>query len=228
MSHVIKVIVPLLIALGPGLAYLTYAARLSLKYWVVALIGGAGWFLAFILRIPVLPLLRKVPLEWRIPALALTAGFLEEGVRYLLLKDRLGRFVGRPRLRRVIKVFGVGWGLTEALIIFAASAPLVAGLRSASLNTLLAGAVERNSAIILHLGLTFIIGYGILRRNKWFLAMAIILHSTVDFVTGEIALNTHNVWVVELLIALIVLSIAVPVITLTPRVLEPSVGGVKE
>ena len=64
-------------------------------------------------------------------------------------------------MRRLVESFGMGWGPTEALILFGIQAPIVTGLRTVSLGDLLAGSLERNAAIILHLTLTFLTGYGI-------------------------------------------------------------------
>jgi len=215
MNSVNEALLAILIALGPGLTYLTYVSRGSDKYWMTALIGGSGWFLAFILRTPAFPLLKGLPRDWSILVLALLAGFLEEGVRYILLKSRLGRAEEASGVRKLVESFGTGWGLTEALIVFSIQAPIIAGLRTVPLSNLLAGSIERNTAIVLHLTLTFLVGYGIIMNNKWFLAEAIFIHSVTDFLTGELALITHNVWFIELSLGLITLSLATPVITLT-------------
>ena len=215
MNPVNEALLVVLIALGPGVAYLTYVSKASGKCWMTALMGGSGWFLAFILRTSAFPLLKGLSRDWSILALALLAGFLEESVRYFLLKSRLSRAEGVGEVRKCVESFGSGWGLTEALIVFGIQTPLITGLRTVSLSNLLAGSIERNTAIILHLTLTFLIGYGIITKNKWFLAEAIFIHSATDLLAGELTLITHNVWLIELSLGLITLSLAAPVITLT-------------
>jgi len=94
MDSINETLLAMLIALGPGLAYLTYVSRTSGKCWMTALIGGSGWFLALILRAPTFLLLKGISRDQGILVLALLAGFLEEVVRYFLLKGRLSMAEG--------------------------------------------------------------------------------------------------------------------------------------
>ena len=100
--------------------------------------------------------------------------------------------------------FGIGWGIGEAIIVYALPIFLIL-LFSAdpiSFNTIFLGSLERNLAIVSHLSLTLLVSSSFTKGKK-FLIMATFLHFILDFVP-IMALNlTENFWITEILMALI-------------------------
>jgi uncharacterized membrane protein YhfC len=139
------------------------------------------------------------------------AGVFEECVRFLIL--RLG-IVGRSSLKGFTSL-GLGWGLTEALIIYAVPAYMLGTVLNYGLLDLLPGALERNSAIIIHLSLTLLMS---LRVGSFkLLVLAITLHSLINYLAVSTLSILGNVWVAECLIAVISLSVFIPVLNLRFR-----------
>lgn len=195
--------VGMLMALVPAFVLFVYLARGKGAMWLVVLIGSVGWTVAYV-RVPILQWLGQAFLNsWirstgtqiapyvTIAVNALFAGLFEEGIRYGLVKS-----IQRTRsdLGRIFS-FGLGWGFAEALVIYALPIVLPAyfGGGSISLSNLLLGAVERNMAIVIHLGLTFIIFRA--TTNVAFLFAAIGTHFAVNFVGLSLYTLTGNVWV---------------------------------
>jgi len=199
-----------LIAVAPSLAALAYFARKDRRGWLCLGIGGVGWFAALLLRL--VPL--QLPAFVLGPAIASTvlyfayaavlAGIFEEGVRYLLLWK--AGFI-RADMRYVL-CFGLGWGLLEAVLIYAVNVVVAYYLGYAlSLTDLLPGAVERNLAVVMHVALTLMVFKAFQSRRYLFVAMA--LHAAVDFAAVASYYTLHlPVWHVEGILLVIVLILA--------------------
>lgn len=193
-------LIPIAIALAPALLALAKFAGFEKNAWVIALLGGSGWFLALILRIPVL-------MAVRLPATiygyfsSLMAGLFEEIVRLLFLRIDLVRSC----LVRGSIALGLGWGLVEALFVYAIPAYLAAAVGQYSWIDLIPGALERNSATLIHLSLTLF-----LTRNPWsfkLLAYSITIHTVANSVAITALSLLRNVWLVELVIAVFSASV---------------------
>jgi uncharacterized membrane protein YhfC len=196
----------LVIALVPTLAFLIYFARRSGKLWTVAVLGGAFWLLALLARLPiVLPLqllpyllpawwLSLSPLSQALVVAAilfvssLCAGLFEEGFRYLLM--RLSpNFIKTPR--HVLSL-GLGWGFMEAFLLAGLSyiaiialLPFLAPLLGPELEVatgLLAGGVERNSAIVVHVSLSVFVAMALWYAERKWLWSAMLLHFAFNFI----------------------------------------------
>ncbi|MCS7128824.1 MAG: YhfC family intramembrane metalloprotease [Sulfolobales archaeon] len=200
-------IIPIAIALAPALIALAKVAGTKGINWVIAILGGSGWFLALILRIPIL---MAVPLPEVIYGYfaSLMAGLFEETTRFLFLRIELVRSAS---IRRSIAL-GLGWGFIEALLIYAI--PVSLAVYQYSWIDLLPGALERNSAILIHLSLTLL-----LSRNPWsfkLLTASIIIHSAANITAITALYLLRNAWLVELVIAafsaLIFTTIAIPIL----------------
>jgi uncharacterized membrane protein YhfC len=203
------ILIPIAISLVPGLTALSLIARRSPTLWLIALLGGSGWLVALTLRSPLLLLFTQNPHYLLIASLM--AGVFEECVRFLIL--RLG-IVSRSSLKGFTSL-GLGWGLTEALIIYAVPAYMLGTVLNYGLLDLLPGALERNSAIIIHLSLTLLMS---LRVGSFkLLVLAITLHSLINYLAVSTLSILGNVWVVECLIAVISLSVFIPVLNLRLR-----------
>lgn len=88
---------------------------------------------------------------------------------------------------------------------------------------LLAGATERNSAIILHVGLTFIIYKAVVSRKLVWFAGAIALHAAVDFffvlLFYELKLST---WVFEVTVLAVFILITTLVYKIVKNEFKPT------
>jgi len=213
------------VALGPGLLVLTYLARLRGYYWVDAAVGGGGWLLAYLIRLPLIALTARVSDVWvRVCVLALMAGVFEESIRYVLIRARLSE-----RLHpRSATVFGLGWGLAEAFIIYCANLPVALAIANVGWEYFLPGAVERDIAIIFHVTAACLIAVGIAKRNYAYLCLAIILHTMVNVVGAASLIVLRNPWLTEGILALVVSVVAVVVLLASKRVTEWSVGEVSK
>ncbi len=105
--------------------------------------------------------------------------------------------------------FGLGWGFLEAFLMYVLSvwaAVFFLGFELGFMD-LLAGAVERNLAVVLHVSLTFIVFRALARRV--FLLVALALHAAVDFVAvAALRLLGLGVWSVEGVVAVQALIVA--------------------
>lgn len=136
---------------------------------------NSAWFNLFMVTQPLLYSLM----------LALTAGIFEE----------TGRFAAMRFLRRDMLtwengiVFGLGHGGVEAFWI--AGVPYAklaadtlsgntAAIAAASPDLFIIAGVERVLAIILHIGFTMLVLYGIKKRNILYFLLAVLAHAVVD------------------------------------------------
>ncbi len=200
-------VIPIAVSLAPGLAVLVRTAGRSRGAWVAAMLGGGGWLVALALR---MPLLMSVRLQWVAYAVfaSVAAGLFEEVTRALMLRAGFAR----EELPRRPIALGLGWGLAEALIVYALPVGLYAGALGYGWIDLMPGALERNAAIAVHLSLTLLLSEN--PRSLGLLAAAVALHSAVNLAAVASLRLLENVWLVELVIAVIAIAllatIAVP------------------
>jgi uncharacterized membrane protein YhfC len=170
--------------------------------WLSFVAGAVGWTLALV-RGPILQVLGDAFLRsWIVSAGAvaatyisigissISAGLFEEGVRYLLVK-KIQRI--RKDSRHVLSM-GLGWGLGEAVLIYTVSVVSAVYFRGFSPphTSLLLGALERNIATALHVGLTFMIWRA--EADLRFLPVAMGIHFLIDFVGVSLFIVTGNIW----------------------------------
>jgi uncharacterized membrane protein YhfC len=121
---------------------------------------------------------------------AFLAGLFEEGIKYGFLK----KF---PNFVKTIKhalCFGLGWGLSEALLIYVLTV-LAYGFLYEWLITIITlppesylffsfilGAFERNTAIVFHVSATILVALAVWHRRFLFAFLAILTHFLFDFI----------------------------------------------
>ncbi len=174
------VVASLVIAVVPGFVALCWMAGRNGFKWFAALVGGFGWFLALLLRYPVF-----IPMVIYMGATSVVgyiqaglAGVFEEPVRYFVIKY----FYRETREKRIVYCIGLGWGLMEALVLYVLNV-LVTYMMGTSLilDNLVAGAIERNVALLFHVAAAMIIFSGIRRNNSaGYLLLAIMLHGVLN------------------------------------------------
>lgn len=205
-----EVVIPLLISFTPGLTILTLTAKRDVRLWLISLLGGGGWILALLLRQPLLIMLAGIGPSY-IYIASFLAGLFEECFRLVLLRIN---FVSRSSLKGSLSL-GLGWGLSEALNIYTIPALITAVMMGYSWLDLLPGAVERNSATLLHVALSLLLSKNV--RDLRLLLAAISLHTLLNVIGVTSLLVLKDVWLVEGLIALTSLLIFTPIAYSTLR-----------
>jgi len=106
---------------------------------------------------------------------------------------------------REVASIGLGWGLFEALVVYLI--PVVPFMGFLNPTALLLGAMERNSAIAIHVGLSFVIAKAM--KNRWLIITALLAHYLVDAM-ASIMLRLHGPLLAELVISLMALALLIP------------------
>lgn len=176
---------------------------------LAALISGSGWLIALLAREPVLLVINKMDFYTKIFLSSLMAGLFEETARYVLLRYPMPRGGG---LMYAVSA-GLGWGLTEALLIYAMQVPLIASIYEYSWTVFLPGAVERNASILFHIGMAMLLALGVMGYVSWkkALPLAISLHTALNVTALIFALILKNPWLIEGVIAVLVLVMVMPI-----------------
>jgi uncharacterized membrane protein YhfC len=190
-----------LIAILPALLIFLYIARFKGSMWISALLGGVFWLVALLARTPILvalefwgltipPTLYVIYVAILIFLGALMAGLFEEGIKF----GFLNKF---PQFIKTIKhalCFGLGWGLSEALLLYVLTV-LTYGFFYELLITIVTlppepvlimnfmfGAFERNVAILFHISATIIVALAIWHHRFLYAGVAILAHFLFDFI----------------------------------------------
>ncbi|WFO74588.1 YhfC family intramembrane metalloprotease [Desulfurococcaceae archaeon MEX13E-LK6-19] len=201
------VVASLVIAVVPGFVVLCWMAGRNGFKWLAALVGGFGWFLALLLRYPVF-----IPMVIYMGATSVVgyiqaglAGVFEEPVRYFVIKY----FYRETGEKRIVYCIGLGWGLMEALVLYVLNV-LVAYMMGTSLilENLVAGAIERNIALLFHVSAAMIIFVGIKSGDVIkYLLLAIILHGLLNIAAVYLLYVIANPLLIEAVLGLIVVTV---------------------
>ncbi len=209
-----NILVPILIALGPGFSALLFVSRLRINYWLNAILGGSGWLIALMIRFPLLVLINSLSVFPRIFMASLAAGVFEETIRYLVVRHR----VGKEKLYSSISL-GLGWGLAEALIIYVLQVPLASAVYGYNWVELLPGAVERNTAIVFHLAMTLVATIAA-TRSPWIVLIAITMHTLLNITAGLAVLYMSDPWIIEGVLGLLVSILIIPVVIYAENIVK--------
>ena len=169
-----------LIAIIPAFLIFLYIARFKSSMWLSAIIGGCFWLVALLARTPILvalefwgltitPTFYVVYITIVIFLGSFMAGLFEEGIKYGFLK-KVPRFI--DTVKHALS-FGLGWGLSEALLNYVLTV-LVYGFLYDWLITIItlppepvlimnfmAGAAERNIVILFHVSATIFVALAV-------------------------------------------------------------------
>lgn len=215
-SIIIYLLINIIISFGIPIGALVYFIRKKNRCVKPYFIGMLVFFISqMILRIP---LLNNVisKMDWYMEMstfypvivmifLGLTAGVFEEVGRYLGFKIAL-----RNNRRWIDGIaFGIGHGGIEAMLLLGMASLqnlfiVISKGNESVLNILysngpyiLLGGLERIFAIMIHIGLTMIVLYGINKNKIRYLFLAIILHGLVDFIVVLLSSLGINILLVE-------------------------------
>ncbi|WP_438788646.1 YhfC family glutamic-type intramembrane protease [Enterococcus sp. DIV0756] len=188
-----------LLSVGIGIALpigFLVAAWIKKVYLKPLLIGVACFVVSQILiRIPLLQLLAMndgfrlfegtQPFLYGI-LLAFSAGVFEETGRLIFMKWGLSN----QTTWNTGLWFGLGHGGIEALLFY--GLPMVMVTTAQSEENILIGGVERLFAMLLHVGLSLLVLYGIQKKQKYCYFLALFLHTLVNSLIVVIPLYFAN------------------------------------
>lgn len=208
-------IIPVALATLPSLLTLTLICRMDFRKWVLAILGGGGWLLALIARLGILALISKTVKEYLVFGLisSILAGFFEESARYFLIKHVFKR--NELLEFKHLASFGLGWGFIEAVLTYVPQALYASYVLQANWLSLAPGAIERNIAILLHVALTFLMAYVVRGKKLALIFTPITLHAFSNIYAISMFSFVKNVWLTELLVALVLAPTSVIIILTT-------------
>jgi uncharacterized membrane protein YhfC len=189
------------IAILPAFLIFLYIARFKGSLWVSALLGGLFWFVAYLARTPILVAIDFgalfIPVElilaytaFAIFLASLMAGLFEEGTKYGFLR-------WQPQFIQTLKhalCFGLGWGISEALWIYAAEVLTVAFFyewlltiitlppEPVLITSLLFGAIERNLVMVFATSATIFVALAVWHQQWKYALLAITAHFLYNFI----------------------------------------------
>lgn len=184
----------------------------------------------------------------------LMAGIFEETARYLsfhLLKKKYGGIgnalsygvghggieaillVGSTMLSNLVLSFYVNSGTLDSIVAMTATtspesaAALEQGaelLATTPSYMFLLGGIERVGAIVIHIALSVLVYYAVVRRDKWWLfPVAIVLHALVDFPAVLMQIGIiNNVFVLEAFVLIIAAAFALLAFAVHKRLKPPA------
>jgi len=215
-------IIPLALAMLPSLLILAFTSKMKTKLLLTAIMGGGGWFIALIARMPILVLFSKGFQEnYVIVAVAssILAGVFEEPARYLLLKHVL-KGGGNVDVNALVS-FGLGWGLMEALVIYVFQAAYAGLALNIDWVKLVPGALERNIATLCHVALSFIVAYVIIKGLR-LIFIPISLHALANLYATFLLQITENPWLIEGFLALALTPTSIALIVFSWKTIASS------
>ncbi|MEM2079908.1 MAG: hypothetical protein QW104_04415, partial [Nitrososphaerota archaeon] len=155
-------------------------------------------------------------------AASILAGVFEESTRSLILRASIARSGEVSGLLTI----GLGWGLSEALLVYAIPVTLSAPVYGYDWVDLLPGALERNSAILIHLSLTVLLSRN--PRSARLLVASAVLHSLSNLAAVAALLVLEDAWLVELVIATVSFSlfagVALPTLKYLRKIHRDQIG----
>lgn len=200
--------IAVLLSVLPGAILIVYLSKTDLNKYLIAVLGGIAWTIAYFLRKPLLVQAASLELLSNIIISSLLAAVFEESIRYIIMKcsdwikKKKGIF-GIENSFSLPLILGLGWGVTEALIIFVVYLSyLLLMNQPITFMAALPGAVERISVIFFHTALTMIVYYSL--KNKIHLLTAMFLHffmNTISVISAKV--YYVDVWLIELFIIIV-------------------------
>lgn len=186
---------------------------------VIPFILGAGTFIfsQILVRIPILEYLSQHSTNYSLlqamqpvlfaVLLGLSAGVAEELARYAAM-----RFLMKARDWQSGFLFGMGHGGMEAILFVGINALFLLFSPEATTygSAFLIGGVERFFAIMLHVGLSFIVMRSVSEKKFRYTLFAVLIHGLADALVGLIPLwvpADQSILITEIVVALIAAAV---------------------
>lgn len=192
------------------------------------LLGVLAFFVSqMILRIPLLDYFSSKSVSFQMLSvtkpiiyviiIGFSAGIFEEVARFLAMT-----FFMKQRKFESGVLFGVGHGGIEAILFLGVHAIMMMFSPTTLLSNeaLLLGSVERLFAILLHIGLSIIVLYGVVMKRIRYLIMAITIHGVMDTMIGLVPMFVPEefiILIIEGLLVLLSMSVLVYSVRLNKR-----------
>lgn len=163
-------IISIFLGIGPVLIITFKKYGVKRSAWTAWILGGSFWFLAFLIRLPLLQLIAATPGigEFNLVLAPLLAGLFETAFRALVLLI-FTKYTGSTKEKVIMT--GLGWGTGEAIyvhsiqigaiILFPTYFPDIIASLDGLEWTLLFGGYERMITEIFHLFVFILVFYGI-------------------------------------------------------------------
>ena len=139
------------------------------------------WFILFGMKYPLIYLF----------FLSFTAGLFEESGRYLIFK----KFLSQLNPKQIF-FFGLGHGGVEAFGLVGLAILSLDQSSASSLEFVYAG-LERLSAILIHVSLSFMVYKSINKENKFGYLYALTIHTLFNFIAISLLMNGMSTFLVE-------------------------------
>jgi len=203
-------------------------------FWIILGIGAVGWYAAQIPKsVVTIAYLNAVGIPLTTPGeeLMRNTGILIVGAVSAGVFEEIFKFIGIFALRRRIQTprdaicyglgAGSGAGILEAILLGGAARGMVAVEPVEVTLDILAGPVERVSAIFLHMALTAIFAYLFFtkRRISGF-AVAAGYHTLVDLVAPWLLASgaMTNIWALEAVVAAFTIALYPPLLAVYAKI----------
>ena len=210
MDYLTALLLLIILALLPWSIYFIYYSRLKTNYIEMFIVGAVGWFVALLLRLPLVTWVNQTGNLLLIVIISpLLAGIFEETIRFLLVRKTI-----KPEaLAGLVLSFGIGWGIGEILLLHTLTLINLMIVIALNINvpgmatlpppdqlfyTGLLGCYERWIAVSAHVAFTFIV-FKAIPKKYTYLTIAILGHFFLDFGTVVTLYLFKNVVLVELI-----------------------------
>lgn len=158
------------------------------------------WYILLSMKYPVLYIL----------FLSFTAGLFEEFGRYFIFK----KFLPSLNLKQIL-LFGLGHGGIEAFVLVGLPF-LYVGSTTILANEAFYAGLERISALIIHVSLSFFVYQSISKKTKIGLILAIMIHTLSNFLALIFMMQGVSIWMIE--IGLLLISLILLITSLKERI----------
>lgn len=144
-------------------------------------LGNQPWFILFSMKF-----------SWAyVLFLSLSAALFEETARLIIFKMRLNTLS-----KKEVLLFGLGHGGIEAFVLVGLATLAVDMNAASSLNFFYSG-LERVSAMILHVALSYFVYKTISKENKWGYIAALIIHTLFNMIAVILMMMGTPIYLLE-------------------------------
>lgn len=143
------------------------------------------WYILFTYQYPILYIF----------LLSFTAGLFEECGRFIMMK----LFIKKANIKTAI-AFGVGHGGIEAILFVGIALIMINPAKVDAQNLFMSG-LERLSAMMIHVTFSVLIYKAVYHAKRWYVCIAILAHTIVNFISVYLMMNGVGLWIVEGILA---------------------------
>lgn len=165
-------------------------------YLIQEILPTQVWYIVFTYQYPLLYVF----------LLSFTAGLFEECGRAIMMRY----FMKKADINQAI-AFGIGHGGIEAILLVGIALIMTNPLLIDNQSLFMSG-LERLSAMILHIGFSVLVYQALYQKKRYYVVLAIVAHTLVNFVSVVLMMNGVNLWIVEAILGLMAIIALVMII----------------